>query len=121
MRRTTLAACLGLLLVVVVAPAQRASATEPYIRDLGWGAAAIGTNFFYIPAKTLYAIGGGIVGTLGYGLTLGNLEAAHNIWGPTLGGTWVLSPEMMSGRRPILFSGESYEPRRDRMRGDDDR
>lgn len=117
MRRTAVALFLGSLLAV--APVQRAAAEDNYLQEFGWGMAAIGTNLFYIPAKMLYAVGGGIVGTLGFGLTLGNLEAAHAIWSPTLGGTWILSPEMMRGKKPVLFSGETYEPRRHRI--DDDR
>jgi hypothetical protein len=102
--------CLGLLLGFA-APATGAAAAAPYVKDLGWGMAAIGTNIFYIPAKMLYATGGGIVGALALGLTLGNLEAAQHIWSPTVGGTWVLTPEMMRGQKPVLFSGESFEPR----------
>lgn len=116
MRRLVLASMLGLLLAAV--PVGRAAAADNYVHDLGWGMAAIGTNLFYIPAKTLYAVGGGIVGTLGLGLTLGNLDAAQSIWSPTLGGTWVLSPEMMRGEKPILFTGETFES--NRRRHDDD-
>ncbi len=92
--------------------ARPAPAAEPYVEDLGWGMAAAASNVFYFPAKVLYASGGGLVGGLAYGLTGGNLEAAQNIWSPALGGTWVLSPDMLRGGKPILFSGESYEPRR---------
>ena len=110
MRRMLVAVLIGMV-VAVATPVSKASAAERYIEDLGLGMAAIASNFFYVPAKFLYAAGGGIVGTLGYGLTGGNLQAAHNIWSPSLGGTWLLTPEMMGGRKPILFSGESYEPR----------
>ena len=109
MRRTVLAVLIATVVVGTV-PVSQASAAEKYIQELGLGMAAIGSNLFYIPAKLLYATGGGIVGTLGLGLTGGNLQAAHNIWSPSLGGTWVLTPEMMGGAKPILFSGESYEP-----------
>jgi hypothetical protein len=102
----------GLLMAVAIAvvPVSRAAAAPRYVNEAGYGMAAIGTNLFYIPAKMLYGVGGGLVGALGYGLTVGNLEAAHNIWSPSLGGTWVLSQEMIAGEKPILFSGESYEP-----------
>ena len=39
--------------------------------SLGWGMAAIGTNLGYIPAKMLYALGGGLVGLMAWGLGLG--------------------------------------------------
>ncbi len=97
-------------LALVLAMASPASAAPKYMGDLGWGMAAVGSNLFYIPAKMLYAVGGGIVGSLGYILTGGSLDTAQSIWSPSIGGTWVLSSDMMSGDRPILFSGESFEP-----------
>ncbi len=95
--------------LVSLAPVSRAAAAPPYVSDLGYGMAAAATNLFYLPAKMLYALGGGVVGTLAYGLTAGNLDAAHNVWSPSLGGTWVLSAEMMAGKKSVLFSGETYE------------
>ncbi len=92
-----------------LASVSRVAAAPPYVNDLGYGMAAATTNLFYLPAKMLYAFGGGVVGTLAYGLTAGNLDAAHNVWSPSLGGTWVLSAEMMAGKKAVLFSGETYE------------
>jgi len=110
MRRNKLVAVwIGAALAVTLTAAEPAAAAPDYIADMGWGMAAIGSNLFYMPAKMLYAVGGGIVGGLGYGLTGGNLGVAQSIWSPSLGGTWILSPEMMNGKSPILFTGESYE------------
>ncbi len=100
-----------LAMVLAVAATRPAAAAPEYVRDFGFGMAAVGSNIFYIPAKMLYATGGLLVGTLGYGLTAGNLEAAQNIWAPSIGGTWVLTPDMMAGKKPILFTGESFAPR----------
>ncbi len=96
--------------VLAVAPVGRSEAAETYLSDAGYGMAAIGANLFYIPAKLLYGLGGGLVGGLAYGLTVGNSDAAQYILSPSLGGTWVLSSKMMAGQEPIFFSGESYEP-----------
>ncbi len=114
MRRWLVASVVGVVLMVAL-PVRPAAASDRYIAELGLGMAAIASNIFYVPAKMLYATGGGIVGGLGWILTGGNLEAAQNIWSPSLGGTWILSPEMLNGRRPILFSGETYERPGDRM------
>ena len=35
---------------------------------------------------------------------------------PALGGTWVVTPEMLRGDQPILFVGPSYERSSDPMR-----
>lgn len=79
--------------------------------QLGWGLAAVGTNLGYMPAKMIYALGGGLVGLLAWGVTAGNGDVAKGILNPSFGGTWAVTPEMLQGREPILFSGPSYEPR----------
>jgi hypothetical protein len=78
-----------------------------YGSEFGWGMAAVGANLFYIPAKLLYATVGGVTGGLGYLLTLGNPAALHTVLGPSVGGTYILTPDMLRGEQPILFSGES--------------
>lgn len=78
--------------------------------QLGWGMASIGTNLGYIPAKLIYAITGGFVGLLAWGVTAGNDEVAKGILNPAFGGTWAVTPDMLRGEEPILFSGPTYEP-----------
>lgn len=78
--------------------------------DLGWGTAAVGTNLGYIPAKAIYALGGGLVALLAFGLTAGDGEAAQGILHPAFGGTWVVTPDMLQGKQAVLFIGPSYEP-----------
>ena len=77
---------------------------------LGWGMAAVGTNLGYMPAKMIYALAGGFVGLLAWGVTAGNTDVAMGILQPALAGTWVLTPEMLRGEQPIMFIGPSYEP-----------
>jgi len=96
---------------------RRAAALEKnYWSDFGFGVAAVATNVLYFPAKLVYAVVGGITGGIGYGLTAGDYEAAQHIWSPTIGGTWVVTPDMLRGREPFLYAGESYESERDRGR-----
>ena len=47
--------------------------------SLGWGMAAIGTNLGYIPAKMLYALGGGLVGLMAWGVTAGDDQALDQL------------------------------------------
>jgi hypothetical protein len=79
--------------------------------SFGWGMAAVGTNLGYFPAKMLYAFGGGLVGLMAWGVTGGDDEVAMGILQPALGGTWVVTPEMLRGVEPILFAGPTYERR----------
>lgn len=114
MRRVVIAVVVGLMLAVN-GPAARANDDE--LRDsepgpaasLGWGMAAIGTNLGYIPAKMLYALGGGLVGLMAWGVTAGDDDVAMGILQPSLGGTWVVTPEMLRGVEPIMFQGPTYE------------
>jgi|SRR5579885_801488 hypothetical protein len=76
-------------------------------KGAGVGAATLLANVGYIPAKTVYAILGGIAGGAGYALTGGNQQTADSIWRSSLGGDYVLTPEMIKGEAPIHFSGPS--------------
>lgn len=81
--------------------------------NLGWGLASVGTNLFYMPAKMLYAFGGGLVGLLAWGVTAGDDNVLHGILDPAFGGTWAVTPENFwdSDNHPIMFSGPTYDPR----------
>lgn len=71
----------------------------------GYGAAALFGNVLYIPAKLLYAIFGGLGGGAAWLLTAGNTQTADTIWRSSLGGDYVLTPQMVAGEEPINFSG----------------
>lgn len=79
-------------------------------KGAGIGAATLLANVGYIPAKTVYAILGGITGGAGYALTGGNQQTANAIWRSSLGGDYVLTPEMISGQAPVHFSGPPDAP-----------
>jgi hypothetical protein len=72
---------------------------------VGIGAGTVAGNIVYIPAKLVYGILGGISGGAGYSLTGGNEQVANTIWRSSLGGDYVLTPDMVSGKQPIHFSG----------------
>jgi len=112
---------ISMLMVTVLLSAAlpvRAQTAQPLTDDdkpgvasqLGWGMASFGTNLGYIPAKLLYAFGGGMVGLLAWGVTAGNTEVAKGIFSPSFGGTWAVTPEMLQGKEPIYFNGPSYDP-----------
>jgi hypothetical protein len=96
-------------LVIVCALAGPVHAKEGYGNEAGWGFAAVLANLLYIPAKLVYATLGGVTGGLGYILTVGNANVAKSIVAPSVGGTYVLTPDMLRGEQPILFSGESVD------------
>ena len=74
-------------------------------KGVGIGAGTVAGNVFYIPAKLVYGILGGISGGAGYALTGGNEQVANTIWRSSLGGDYVLTPDMITGKQPVHFSG----------------
>src|SRR6202049_3996968 len=74
-------------------------------KGVGVGAGTVAGNIFYVPAKLVYGIVGGITGGASYVLTGGNTQTANTIWRSSLGGDYVLTPDMITGQQPVHFSG----------------
>jgi hypothetical protein len=66
----------------------------------------------YFPFKAAFAIGGGIVGGLAYVFSGMSEQTAKNIWIPSMYGTYVITPEHLSGDRPVRFFGVAAESER---------
>ncbi len=94
---------------------QQTSANGPQIQQpsqggvnwagAGWGAATLASNVVYIPAKLVYGVLGGLVGGASWALTGGNSQTADTIWRSSLGGDYVVTPDMLQGKKPVHFSG----------------
>jgi hypothetical protein len=74
-------------------------------KGVGVGAGTVAGNVFYMPAKVVYGLLGGIAGGAGYALTGGNQQVADTIWRSSLGGDYILTPDMITGKDPVHFSG----------------
>jgi len=74
-------------------------------KGVGIGAGTVASNVVYIPLKLTYGILGGIAGGAGYALTGGNKQVAETVWRSSLGGDYVLTPDMITGQQRIHFSG----------------
>jgi hypothetical protein len=79
-------------------------------KGVGIGAGTVAGNVLYMPAKVVYGILGGITGGASYLLTGGNTQTASTIWRSSLGGDYVLTPDMVAGQKPIHFSGPTLTP-----------
>src|SRR5208337_2801592 len=88
---------------------------QPQANDVNWPGAGYGVgallcNVLYIPAKLTYAVLGGVVGGGTYLVTAGNKQAADTVWRSSLGGDYVVTPQMLQGQQPINFSGPTATP-----------
>lgn len=75
----------------------------------GMGAASAAATILYFPFKAAFAIGGGIVGGLAYVFSGFSEPTAKSIWVPSIYGTYVITPEHLSGDRPVRFLGVAAE------------
>lgn len=75
----------------------------------GMGAASAAATILYFPFKAAFAIGGGIVGGLAYVFSGFSEPTAMNIWVPSVYGTYLITPEHLSGDRPVRFLGVAAE------------
>ena len=75
----------------------------PY--GVGMQVASVASTLLYFPCKSVYALGGGIVGGLAYLLSGGNEHTAKSIWIPSMYGTYLIYPEPLTGERPVRFVG----------------
>jgi hypothetical protein len=88
-------------------------------KGVGVGAGTVAGNILYVPAKLVYGILGGIAGGAGYALTGGNQQVSNTIWRSSLGGDYVLTPDMVTGKKPVHFSGPTQTPQSDSAAGGD--
>jgi len=92
------------------ASAPQAQVPQPQDNGVNWKGVGVGAgtvlgNAVYIPAKLVYGILGGVAGGAGWALTGGNTQVANTIWRSSLGGDYVLTPNMVAGQEPVHFSG----------------
>ena len=81
---------------------------QPPANDVNWPGAGYGVgsllcNVLYIPAKLTYAVLGGVVGGGTYLVTGGNQTAANTVWRSSLGGDYVVTPQMLAGTAADQF------------------
>ena len=86
------------------------SENEVSWKSVGSGVGAIASNVLYVPAKLVYGTLGGIAGGAGYALTGGNKRVADTIWRSSLGGDYIITPDMITGNEPVHFSGPTSMP-----------
>lgn len=98
------------LVATIVASARPAMAEEGFFEKAGIGLGTALVNVLYIPAKFTYATVGGLIGGFAWLLSLGDTETAMGVWQPTMGGSYIVTPNMLRGRESLEFTGPSSPP-----------
>ena len=115
MKRTTtsrfaVAALAAALTMAPMAASARVSNSKEASSDFGIGVVTVLANAVYMPVKVVYGVLGGVTGGFAYVLSGANREVAEGVWVPSLGGDYVLTTEMMSGRERVHFNGVRTRP-----------
>lgn len=99
----------SLVLAVAMAGAPAVSfadgAAKETSREGGLGAAAALSTLVYGPVKLLYATGGLIVGSFAWAFTAGDSQVAEKVFTRSLRGTYVITPDHLTGERELVFIG----------------
>jgi hypothetical protein len=93
-----------------IAAEARESNSKEASSDFGIGAVAVLANLVYMPVKLGYGVLGGVTGCFAYVLSGANRDVAEGVWVPSLGGDYVLTTDMMSGRDNVQFNGVRSRP-----------
>lgn len=75
----------------------------------GMGAASAVATIVYFPFKAAFAVGGGIVSGFAYVFSGFSEPTARSIWVSSMYGTYVITPEHLTGDRPVRFLGVAAE------------
>lgn len=70
------------------------------------GAALVGVNLLYLPAKLAYAGVGAVTGAVVLVLAH-DATVANDVWTPTLGGDYLVTESHWRGEKPLRFLGGS--------------
>ena len=73
--------------------------------DVGLGFASFVSTLPYGAIKIAYAGLGAIIGGFTYVLTAGDLDSANIVWEKSLLGTYVITPDHLTGDKPVRFIG----------------
>ncbi len=105
-KRTLLLGVAFALLITVMGSASIAADTSGSTPE---GVALQATSWLltvpYGAVKIAYALGGGIVGGLGWIATGGNTDIAEAIWVPSIYGDYIIQPQHLTGEKQLRFMG----------------
>jgi hypothetical protein len=98
-------------LVVLPRQALAEDSTSGYENSEGTGiqVASWALTVPYVIAKGAFALGGAVVGGLGYVFSGGNSDTAKTVWTRSIYGTYLIRPAHLRGEEPVHFLGQADE------------
>jgi hypothetical protein len=99
--------------------APMAAQAESPAKEFGMGVATVGVNLLYGPVKLLYALGGGMVATVAWAFSGGDVAVARPIVDASLRGDYFVSRDQLTGEDELEFIGRrpQHEVARDQDQG----
>ena len=98
-------ALLAVAVLLVGSPAAAQSEEPSLLREAGLGATAALVSLVYCPLKLVYAASGIALGSGSFLWTWGDQDAAMAIVDTSVGGDYVVTPEVLGGRADLRFTG----------------
>ena len=105
MRSLTIVTAAALLIALGAHTATAADETGNTASGAGLQAASWLATVPYGAAKVVYAVSGGVIGSLAWVMTGGNTEVAKAIWSPSMTGNYIVQPQNLTGDRAMHFVG----------------
>jgi len=93
--------------VPLVRRMQRPKAKETGAEKVMYTTGAVLSSVVYCPAKTIYSIGGHVVGGAAYLLTGGNKQTSRRIFDNAVKGDYFVLPSHLKGEKDLRFVGGS--------------
>jgi hypothetical protein len=101
-----LAVCLAVAICLApVAWAAEKSNGENPGTDIGLGVASVLCSIPYGAAKVVLAVLGGVTGAFTYVLSGFDKKAADSVWYTTIEGDYVVTPDHLTGKKDLRFTG----------------
>ena len=109
MRSLRIATVVALLVVLGGSIANAADESASSASGAGLQAASWLATVPYGAAKVVYAVSGGVIGSLAWVMTGGNTDVAKAIWSPSMTGHYIVQPQNLTGDRALHFIGGSSD------------
>ena len=109
MRSVTIITAAALLIALGGQSAMAADETGNTASGAGLQAASWLATVPYGAAKVVYAVSGGVIGSLAWVMTGGNTDVAKAIWSPSMTGHYIVQPQNLTGDRALHFIGGSSD------------